>query len=211
MLEDFQTNEHFEATEVEADLLKAKVSMRIDRFKGNTYDISKMEAKLDQARSSAITVASKAMPNKFQMVLKSLGIKEKKLASSKKHKREEVKKAKKDDSDEQEEEEVEVSELSSQGSSKPLSQDSSRPSSQESSTISSMASTPIKKKKKHSKITKSPIALTASGLPAGPALPNRGGIIPPCGSIPMQSGVPVRCSASVSRVPKGSIVILARP
>ena len=83
LLEDFQTNELFEATEVEAELLKAKVSMRIDRFKGNTYDISKMEAKLDQARSSAITVASKAMPNKFQMVLKSLGIKEKKPARSK--------------------------------------------------------------------------------------------------------------------------------
>ena len=102
MLEDFETNEHFEATEVEADLLKAKVSTRINRFKRNTYDISKMEAKLEQARNSAITVASKAMPDKFQMVLKSLGIKEKKPASSKKRKREEVKNPKKGKSDKQE-------------------------------------------------------------------------------------------------------------
>ena len=57
---DFTKNKHFEATEVELDLLKAKVSTRIDRFKGNTYDISKMEAKLEQARNSAITVASKS-------------------------------------------------------------------------------------------------------------------------------------------------------
>ena len=96
---------------MEAELLKAKVSTQIDRFKGNTYDISKMEAKLEQARNSAITVASKAMPDKFEMVLKSLGIKEKKPASSKKRKREEERKTKKDKPDKQEKDEAEVSEF----------------------------------------------------------------------------------------------------
>ena len=40
-----------------------------------------------------------------------------------------------------------------------LSQELSKPLSQESSAISSMASTPVKKRKKRSKITKSPTAL----------------------------------------------------
>ena len=45
LLDDFEANEHFGATEVEVELLKAKVTTRIDRFKGNTHDISKMETK----------------------------------------------------------------------------------------------------------------------------------------------------------------------
>ena len=61
--------------------------MQIDRFKGNTYDISKMETKLEQARSSAIAVASKAMPDKFEKLLESMGIKKKKSSSSTKRKR----------------------------------------------------------------------------------------------------------------------------
>ena len=64
---------------MELDLLKATVSTQIDRFKGNTYDINKMETKLDQARNSAIAVASKVIPEKFEKLLESMGIKKKKL------------------------------------------------------------------------------------------------------------------------------------
>ena len=54
---------------MELDLLKATVSTQIDLFKGNAYDISKMETKLEQDRNTAIVVASKAMPDKFGKIL----------------------------------------------------------------------------------------------------------------------------------------------